>query len=308
MRGHMEQIRFQTPATSHSQTLWLMLRTMKNMRILIGLFVLIQTYSYGQLKIGVINDPDGYTNVREAMSTDAKIISKIFEFTVFEFEPSAENWYKVRLDKNQSGYVHKSRIRELDNCKCKSWGGSKPLYVFPKQGIEICGYLEKRVNEYKCEITETQISNCVTGESLLEISAVDNADLEIKGDKLLITKTKNLPTGQNWSFIKTPIKVWTLDLNESNSKFRESRGLKPPFVTTSESSKLIESVKQQPPTTADKFETIMYKLFVSAISGDKEAELMFRDHRKIFKITLDGYIAEDFGQLSKILDDFKRGE
>ena len=71
--------------------------------------------SNGEKHIAVINDPDGYTNVRNGMSTDAKIIDRLFEGEHYEVFPSTDNnWWVVYTQSNVKGFVHKSRVRIID--------------------------------------------------------------------------------------------------------------------------------------------------------------------------------------------------
>jgi hypothetical protein len=66
------------------------------------------------LLVGVINDKNGYTNVREAPSNDAKVIDKITDKEYFYYVPNSNSdWWQVsRKDDIKAivGYVHKSRI------------------------------------------------------------------------------------------------------------------------------------------------------------------------------------------------------
>ena len=63
----------------------------------------------------VINDPDGYTNVRNGMSTKSKIIDRLYEGEHYEVYPtSSSNWWRVNTQSNVQGFVHKSRIRIID--------------------------------------------------------------------------------------------------------------------------------------------------------------------------------------------------
>lgn len=66
------------------------------------------------LLVGIINDKDGYTNVREAPSNEAKVIDKITDKEYFYYVPNSNSdWWQVsRKDDIKAivGYVHKSRI------------------------------------------------------------------------------------------------------------------------------------------------------------------------------------------------------
>jgi uncharacterized protein YgiM (DUF1202 family) len=63
-------------------------------------------------RAGVINDPDGFVNVRAEKSADAAVIAtvKAGEPFTFEWENDAD-WYKVTLTSGKSGWMHLSRIR-----------------------------------------------------------------------------------------------------------------------------------------------------------------------------------------------------
>ena len=68
-----------------------------------------------QKRIAVINDPDGYTNVRSGMSTKTDIIDRLYEGEHYEVYPTSNtNWWRVKTQNYVKGYVHKSRIRIID--------------------------------------------------------------------------------------------------------------------------------------------------------------------------------------------------
>lgn len=67
-----------------------------------------------KLKVGKINDPDGYTNVREKPEINSKIIAEIFENEFFHYyEKSKNNWFYVITNAKIKGYVHKSRLEKV---------------------------------------------------------------------------------------------------------------------------------------------------------------------------------------------------
>lgn len=58
-----------------------------------------------------INDPDGYTNVRDGQSGSANILTTITTGELFQFQPSDQsNWWEVTKSDGTTGYVHNSRI------------------------------------------------------------------------------------------------------------------------------------------------------------------------------------------------------
>ena len=61
---------------------------------------------------GVIDDPDGYVNLRKEKSADSRIVVKVKKGEPFEFECGQnETWCKVKLASGVTGWMHYSRIK-----------------------------------------------------------------------------------------------------------------------------------------------------------------------------------------------------
>ena len=61
---------------------------------------------------GVINDPDGYVNLRAGQDVNAAVVAKVQTDAPFTFEcEDGSEWCKVRLASGKSGWMHRSRIR-----------------------------------------------------------------------------------------------------------------------------------------------------------------------------------------------------
>jgi|GEM_PF-5114261 len=79
---------------------------------------LVQEAAYQDInksKTGVINDPDGYTNIRQyGRSTNSQILGKLVNGEKFNFwqTPTPTDWWIVQTKSGLRGFVHKSRIRE----------------------------------------------------------------------------------------------------------------------------------------------------------------------------------------------------
>jgi len=59
----------------------------------------------------VINDPDGYTNVRSDKSSKSEILFVLYENQRFEVINDNGNWWKIKHE-NKYGYIHKSRVKK----------------------------------------------------------------------------------------------------------------------------------------------------------------------------------------------------
>ncbi|WP_345369950.1 SH3 domain-containing protein [Algivirga pacifica] len=82
------------------------------MRILTFITLLYFTVlcSLNAQKLGYINDPDGYTNLRSEASAKAEVIGIIVRGQEFTYYPEHNSsWWKVDF-KFRTGVVHKSRI------------------------------------------------------------------------------------------------------------------------------------------------------------------------------------------------------
>ncbi len=76
---------------------------------------LISLNMFGNEQLGKINDPDGYTNVREHPTTKSKILFKITDSEYFYYESSnVKDWCKVTSMDGNSGFMHQSRIESLN--------------------------------------------------------------------------------------------------------------------------------------------------------------------------------------------------
>jgi len=58
---------------------------------------------------GIINDPDGYTNVRKEKSSKSEILFQIYEDEKFILQNNEGDWWLIEYNGNQ-GYIHNSRV------------------------------------------------------------------------------------------------------------------------------------------------------------------------------------------------------
>ena len=91
---------------------------MRVITLMFGFFLSLNMF--GNELLGEINDPDGYTNVREEPTTKSKIIFKIVEKEYFYYESSdVKDWCIVTNMNGTSGFMHKSRIVNVSEFKIK---------------------------------------------------------------------------------------------------------------------------------------------------------------------------------------------
>lgn len=61
---------------------------------------------------GIINDPDGYVNIRSEENVQSPVLGKIMEGDVFYYWETDSNWYIVQTENGIRGFVYKTRIEE----------------------------------------------------------------------------------------------------------------------------------------------------------------------------------------------------
>ena len=92
---------------------------------------------------GVIDDPDGYVNVRARPSLDAATIATVKRGEVFSFEAEpGKEWCKVKLANGKSGWMHQSRVRfhyELNDIPAKGESGDELTMYGKSRGVNYYG-------------------------------------------------------------------------------------------------------------------------------------------------------------------------
>src|SRR4029453_1468182 len=88
----------------------------------------------------VIDDPDGYVNVRKEKSADSQVIAKVKKNEPFEFQCGQDaTWCKVKLASGVTGWMHYSRIKryytEKDLPKGPEYAGEEIDEQTRKQGV-----------------------------------------------------------------------------------------------------------------------------------------------------------------------------
>lgn len=81
-------------------------------------FILTFYYSFCFAQFGVINDSDGFVNVRSTPETTTNITDKLLNnFVVYAFEPKG-NWINIdykKNDKERNGFIYKNRIKYISD-------------------------------------------------------------------------------------------------------------------------------------------------------------------------------------------------
>ena len=62
------------------------------------------------LRTAVINDPDGFVNIRTGPANTTAIAGVIRDGEIFTVTPGSKAWWPVRTTNGTTGYIHKSRV------------------------------------------------------------------------------------------------------------------------------------------------------------------------------------------------------
>ncbi|MFY0602015.1 MAG: hypothetical protein JXR03_20240 [Cyclobacteriaceae bacterium] len=105
---------------------------MSRILLFASIFVTTQFLVTGQ-EVGVINDSDGYTNIRLYANSKSEIVAKIIEKERFLYFPTtSSNWWKVKVFRKEKeiieGFVHNSRIQSIYREDSNSNLNLKKLY------------------------------------------------------------------------------------------------------------------------------------------------------------------------------------
>lgn len=183
------------------------------------LFISLLFAEVYQAQLCIINDKDGYTNVREKPYQNSKIIGKIVEHQAFAIdsyvqdeENRSKDWiavkFPINIDKKseflkfegdeKTGYIHKSRLVELESFpKFESKELNPNKVSHQKKDVEI--------------IIETQIFN----KAKHKITHSDKGFYDIDGEKVFnyyggdTTEIKNITVkskNKTYNFPKTSFK------------------------------------------------------------------------------------------------------
>lgn len=268
-------------------------------RVLIVLLIFpFSIYSQGK---AIIDDPDGYTNVR--IKPAGKVIDKIYEHEIFTVQSKDGDWWSVELFNGTAGYVHNSRVEiiEIDNC---SWCWDPNLYIPTPKGVLLgSGYRPERISKNKYLVSETRVGLLNQDQKQLEVPAVDHAFIDIGENEIIIELLVWLPKDNNWKMEFLPFKKFIISRNEP-SDLQEFMVLSPAYQSADVLQNFLSEYTKSPALNAGEFEGAMYKLFMAAISGYPEAKDLLKNHNFV----LDGHVQIDYGKLISYLSYYEENK
>jgi len=283
--------------------------------------LLLFLFSFNQLsaqEIGIINDPDGYTNVRDGKGTTYEVIGEVKEGEQFRYFADLEsNWWAIETilyyGTPLKGFIHKSRIQpynaESTDCNCPqpyNTEDAKPV-LNAKVGntnLTICGFLEQRQSSNSVKISEFTISNCDTDEVLRFYGAETTCQVSVEGDVLEIVELDRLPLGNNFKWIQTPYrKVILSDVNGTPTFGDEEFVLDLSNIADSDINSFVDELPNYKGKGYFKeIETFIGQLLIGSMKGSEECETVFNDIDNYLNFVLDGAFREFHNDCKSVLE------
>ena len=92
------------------------LRRIRPLHFLIShlLFFIFHFSPVASAQLAIVNDPDGYTNVREGKGLNYKILGRFTEDDVFMCDAGEDEQWRGIWDSTLTGFVHNTRLRPID--------------------------------------------------------------------------------------------------------------------------------------------------------------------------------------------------
>jgi Bacterial SH3 domain len=145
---------------------------------------------------GVIDDPDGYVNLRKEKRADAPVVTKVKAGEVFEFrKKEGEDWCPVKLKSGVSGWMHYSRIKLYfteDDLPGNSEEGDEIEEQARKQGVNYFEVTQAAARGDK-EALKTFLSIGGDGAAAEEAEALKGVMIHLIGDDRLAELLREQP-------------------------------------------------------------------------------------------------------------------
>ena len=162
------------------------------------------------------------------------------------------------------------------------------------QKVSVCGYEHKKISNNKVLISEFNVFDCKTGESLTVYGAMQNCQVSFENGVLKIIELKYLPAGKNWKWKQVPVGIEQI-LIEKNKLIVVKQ--KPQFENTKIEKERIDkffaeldSIKMN--GKVENPEDILGKLEILSLNNNQKAITFLFDFENYFNYVPDGAIAE----------------
>ena len=206
-------------------------------------------------------------------------------------------------------FISQLAFSQVEDCKCfngiSSNGSENPSLTinFSNEiNLSICGYEEEKKSETEVIISEFDVFNCNTGESLITFGALQPCDVIVKPDTIVIKHLAPLPTGNSWKWQLTSVTQQLIFPKNNNTIITNPTCI---YVKTEiEQSQIdqfyseLEQLKGK--GYNDDLENLIAKLGVLTLNGDTKARNILNNFRLYIGYALDGSTSELWNQVTSI--------
>ena len=184
-----------------------------------------------------------------------------------------------------------------DTCTCSkaigSQYGDKPILLVNFSNhlsIIICGFIDKEMEGII--VSEFNVFECRSGNSLAEYGAHQICSLVEKADSLLIQEQGYLPVGQNWQWELIQIGEQVISLHQNRLQVSERRPKTEPFSIDRDAANNFLDQLEKGLSPIDDKELTISKLEALSIQGNERAKQILFNYEKVVGQRADGHIAE----------------
>lgn len=162
--------------------------------------------------------------------------------------------------------------------------------------LSVCGYEQEKRSENEILISEFNVFNCKTGESLVEYGAVQTCIVKKDERGLTITELKYLPAGENWKWEQVKIGLQQIFVKENKLVvLNQKTAFGPLKIDPTRTTHFLEKLTDRKRTgTLDHPEEIIGRLEILALNGSKEAVDILYNFENYFNYQTGGAIAEQW--------------
>ena len=160
----------------------------------------------------------------------------------------------------------------------------------------VCGYTEAPAQARRALVSEFDVFDCASGESLAMYGATDRCEVAVRSDELHITELARLPAGEDWAWQQVPLirrsvtaAGSSLALSAPEVVF-EAPALSPERIAAFTTE--LATLKATRVVQIEEWELIFGKLLVCALTGDQTCIAILEDPVSRLDIELDGAVAE----------------
>ncbi|TGE20095.1 hypothetical protein [Hymenobacter elongatus] len=177
------------------------------------------------------------------------------------------------------------------------------VFVFSAgPALSVCGYKETRKRQEF--FSEFAVSTCQPRKVLKYWDIRERCRLVFRNDTLTVESLKNLPAGKNFTyeFVRFRIDQFYTAQGQVRHQSFLNRNLRP--YTPEEIARVKQDYEKAPALKAEKSIELANRLLLSALSGDQQAAVYFRQFPG--KFPLPSAYEEEYADLQRMLRDWNR--